>query len=130
MPGLYDVLLSACDHYQAIQQAHLHCLATDAQPDMERLLFEREQLFADLQNHLTAVAYQLQQAVPELSLVHILHRRLATLLDGDVVLAKCLCAYRQTLEQHRVQLQQGHKVLGGYSGPAATLSPRFVNTSG
>ena len=88
MHRLYDMLLSACDSYQAMQQAHLHCLATDAQPDIERLVFEREQFFADLQNHLTAVAYQLQTAVPESSLVHVLQARLAALLEDDAILAE------------------------------------------
>ena len=46
MHGLYEALLSACDNYQVMQQAHLHCLATEAQPDIERLVFEREHLFA------------------------------------------------------------------------------------
>ena len=60
MHALYEALWNTCDNYQVMQQAHLHCLATEAQPDMERLVFERERLFADLQNHLTAVVYQLQ----------------------------------------------------------------------
>ena len=129
MPGLYEALLSACDSYQAMQQAHLHCLATDVQPNMEQLLFEREQLFADLQNHLTAVAYQLQQAGSESSLVHGLHLRLAALLEDDAILAEHLHAYRATLEQHRTQIRQGQKVLDGYGGPAASLSPRLVDKS-
>jgi hypothetical protein len=130
MLGLYEAFLSACDRYQAMQQAHLHGLATVAQPDLERLVFEREQFFADLRNHLTAVAYQWQNAVPESSLVPVLQARLAVLLEGDVVLAERLHAHRATLEQHRAQIQQGQKALDGYSGPAASLSPRFVNTSG
>ena len=105
MHKLYDMLLSACDSYQAMQQTHLHCLATDAQPDIERLVFEREQFFADLQNHLTAVAYQLQTAVPESSLVHVLHSRLAALLEGDAILAERLRAYRTTL--NNTELRSG-----------------------
>ena len=130
MPGLYEALLSACDSYQAMQQAHLHRLAADAQPDMERLVFEREGLFADLQNHLTAVAYQWQKTVPEPSLVHVLQDRLAALLEADTILAERLHAYRATLAQHRTQIRQGQKVLDGYGGAAAALSPRYVNTSG
>jgi hypothetical protein len=129
MHRLYDMLLSACDSYQAMQQAHLHCLATDAQPDIERLVFERERFFTDLQNHLTAMAYQLQTAVPESSLMHVLQIRLAALMEGDAILAERLHAYRTTLEQHRAQIQQGQKVLGGYSGPAASLSPRLIDRS-
>ena len=129
MHRLYDMLLSACDSYQAMQQAHLHCLATDAQPDIERLVFEREQFFADLQNHLTAVLYQLQTAVPESSLVHVLQTRLAALLEDDAILAEHLHAYRTTLEQHRAQLRQGQKVLDGYGGPATSPSPRLVDSS-
>src|SRR5712691_6530759 len=79
MQGLYEALLSTCDNYQVMQQAHLHCLATEAQPDIERLVFERERLFADLHNHLTAVLYQVQKAVPEPSLVAILQARLTAL---------------------------------------------------
>lgn len=130
MHKLYDMLLSACDSYQAMQQTHLHCLATDAQLDIERLVFEREQFFADLQNHLTAMAYQLQTAVPESSLVHVLHSRLAALLEGDAILAERLRAYHTTLEQHRTQIWQGQKILDSYSDPAASLSARFVNMCG
>ena len=86
MHGLYEALLSACDHYQAMQQAHLHCLATEAQPDIERLVFEREHLFADLQNHLTAVVYQGQKAGPEPALVPIFQARLTALLEEDAIL--------------------------------------------
>ena len=130
MHGLDEPLLIACDNYQAMQQAHLHCLATDAQFDLEQLVFERERLFADLQNHLTAVLYQFQTAVPEPSLVHAMQARLTALLDGDAVLAERLHAYRATLEHDRAQVQQGHKVLVGYGGPAASLAPRFVDRSG
>jgi hypothetical protein len=130
MQGLYEALVIACDGYQAMQQVHLHSLATDAQLDMERLVFERERLFADLQNHLTALAYQWQKAVPESSLVYVLQARLAALLDGDAILAERLNAYRATLEHHRAQLRQGQKVLVGYGGLVASRSPWLVDRSG
>jgi hypothetical protein len=130
MHGLYEALLSACDNYQVMQQAHLHCLATEAQPDIARLVFEREHLFADLQNHLTAVVYQVQKAVPEPSLVPILQARLTALLEDDAVLDERLHAYRATLEQRRAQLRQGQKVLGGYGSPAPTRAPMVVDRSG
>ena len=128
--GLYEALLSACDNYQVMQQAHLHCLATEAQPDIERLVFEREHLFADLQNHLTAVVYQVQKAVPEPSLVPILQARLTALLEDDAVLDERLHAYRATLEQRRAQLRQGQKVLGGYGSPASTPAPMVIDRAG
>ena len=130
MLGLYEALLSACDNYQVMQQAHLHCLATEAQPDIERLVFEREHLFADLQNHLTAVVYQVQKAVPEPPLVPILQARLTALLEDDAVLDERLHAYRATLEQRRAQLQQGQKVLGGYGSPAPTRAPMVIDRAG
>lgn len=130
MHELYEALGSACDDYQAMQQAHLHCLATDAPLDMARLVFERERLFADLRNHLTALAYQLQKAVPESSLAPILQARLTALLEGDALLAERLHAYRVTLEQHRAQIQQGQKVLVGYGGLAASRSPWLVDRAG
>src|SRR5215475_15651078 len=99
MHGLYETLLSACDTYQVMQQAHLHCLATEAQPDIAQLVFEREHLFADLQNHLTAVVYQGQKGVLEPSLVPILQARLTAILEDDVILDGRLHAYRATLEQ-------------------------------
>jgi len=123
------MLVSACDSYQAMQQAHLRCLATDTQPDMERLVFERERFFADLQNHLTSVVSQLQTSVPEPSLVHVLQTRLAALLEDDAILAEHLHAYRTTLEQHRAQLRQGQKVLDGYGGPATSPSSRLIDRS-
>ena len=113
-----------------MQQAHLHCLATEAQPDIERLVFEREHLFADLQNHLTAVVYQVQKAVPEPSLVPILQARLTALLEDDAVLDERLHAYRATLEQRRAQLRQGQKVLGGYGSPASTPAPMVIDRAG
>src|SRR5215510_2577051 len=118
MHGLYEALLSACDNYQVMQQTHLHCLATEAQPDIARLVFEREHLFADLQNHLTAVVYQVQKAVPEPTLVPILQARLTALLEDDVILEGRLHAYRATLEQRLAQIRQGLKVLDGYGSPA------------
>ena len=130
MHGLYEALLSACDNYQVMQQAHLHCLATEAQPDIERLVFEREHLFADLQNHLTAVVYQVQKAVPESTLVPILQARLTALLEDDAVLDERLHAYRATLEQRRAQLRQGQKVLGGYGSPAPTRAPMVIDRAG
>ena len=130
MQGLYEALLSTCDNYQVMQQAHLHCLATEAQPDIERLVFERERLFADLHNHLTAVLYQVQKAVPEPSLVAILQARLTALLEDDAVLVERLHAYRTTLAQRRAQLQQGQKVLSGYGSQASTRVPMVVDRSG
>ena len=59
----------ACNNYQVMQEAHLHGLDTTASPDLQRLVFEREQHFADLQNRLTALAYQWQTAIPEPALV-------------------------------------------------------------
>ena len=47
MHVLAEALWVACNNYQAMQQAHQHCLETTASPDMERLVFEREQRFAD-----------------------------------------------------------------------------------
>ncbi len=129
MHRLSPMLVSACDSYQAMQQAHLRCLATDTQPDMERLVFERERFFADLQNHLTSVVSQLQTSVPEPSLVHVLQTRLAALLEDDAILAEHLHAYRTTLEQHRAQLRQGQKVLDGYGGPATSPSSRLIDRS-
>jgi hypothetical protein len=129
MHGLYEALLSTCDSYQVMQQAHLYCLTTEVQPDMERLIFERERRFADLQNHLTAVVYQVQKAVPEPSLLPILRARLTALLEEDAVLVKRLHAYRATLEQRRAQIRQGQKVLDGYDSSASTQSLRVVDRS-
>jgi hypothetical protein len=130
MHGLYEALWNTCDNYQVMQQTHLHCLATEAQPDIERLVFERERLFADLQNHLTAVVYQLQKAMPEPSLVSILQARLTALLEDDAVLVERLHACRATLGQRRAQLRQGQKALGGYGSPALTRVPMVVDRSG
>jgi hypothetical protein len=130
MHALYEALLSTCDSYQVMQQAHLHCLTTEVQPDVERLVFERERRFADLQNHLTAVVYQVQKAVPEPSLVPILQARLIALLEEDVVLVKRLHAYRAALKQRRAQIRQGQKVLDGYDSSALVRSLRIVNRSG
>jgi len=129
MHGLYEALLSACDNYQVMQQAHLHCLATEAQSDMAWLVFERQRLFADLQNHLTAVVYQVQKSGPEPSLGPILQARLTALLEDDAVLVERLHAYRATLEQRRAQLRQGQKVLGGYGSPAPMRAPMVVDRS-
>ena len=130
MHGLYEALLRACDNYQVMQQAHLHCLATEAQPDIERLVFEREHLFADLQNHLTAVVYQVQKAGPEPTLVPILQARLTALLEDDVILDGRLHAYRATLEQRLAQIRQVLKVLDGYGSQAPTRAPMAVDRSG
>src|SRR5215510_14995055 len=81
-----EALWVACNNYQAMQEAHLYCLETAASPDIERLAFEREQRFADLQNHLTATAYRWQKATPEPALVHALQAHLTALQEGDVVL--------------------------------------------
>jgi hypothetical protein len=112
-----------------MQQAHLYCLATVASPDLEQLVFEREQRFADLQNHLVAAAYQWQTATPESGLVDALRARLMALQEGDVVLGERLHAYRATLAQARVQIQQGQKVLVGYGNQATIGSPRLVDRS-
>jgi hypothetical protein len=130
MYRLYEGLWGACDNYQAMQQAHLHYLATEAQPDIERLIFERERLFADLQNHLTPVLYQVQKAVPEPSFVAILQARLSALLKEDAALVEHLHAYRVTLEQRRAQLRQGQKVLDSYGSPTPTRVPMVVDRSG
>jgi hypothetical protein len=130
MLELYEALVSACDNYQVMQQTHLCCLATEAQPDIERLVFEREQLFADLQNRLTAVVYQVQKAVSEPTLVPILQARLTALLEDDAILDERLHAYRATLEQRRAQIRQGQKVLGGYGNPASTRGPMVVDRAG
>jgi hypothetical protein len=118
-----EALWVACNNYQAMQQAHLHCLETAVSPDMERLVFEREQRFADLQNRLTALAYQWQTAAPEPALVDALQ-------EGDMILDERLQAYRVTLAQARAQLQQGQKVLVGYGNQAARWSLRVVDRSG
>src|SRR5262249_19968011 len=99
-----EALWVACNNYQAMQQAHLHCLETAASPDMEQLVFEREQRFADLQNRLTALAYQWQIAAPEPALVYALQARLTALREGDGLLDERLQAYRVTLAQARAQL--------------------------
>ena len=130
MHELSEALWVACNNYQAMQQAHLHCLEIAASPDMERLVFEREQCFADLQNHLTALAYQWQKATPEPGLVHALQARLTALQEGDVILDERLQTYRVTLAQARAQLQQGQKVLVGYDNQAARWSLRVVDRSG
>jgi len=125
-----EALWVACNHYQVMQEAHLHGLETAASPDMERLVFEREQHFADLQNCLTALAYQWLTAAPEAALVHALHARLTALREGDVILDERLQAYRGTLAQARAQLQEGRKVLVGYGNQAARWSLRVVDRSG
>ena len=130
MHGLYEALLSACDNYQAMQQAHLHCLATEAQPDIERLVFERDRLFADLQNRLTAVVYQVQKAVPEPTLVPILQARLTAVIEDDAALVERLHAYRATLEQHRAQIRQGQNVLGRYGSPVPTRAHMVIDRAG
>ena len=130
MHELYETLLSACGNYQVMQQAHLHCLATQAQPDIARLVFEREHLFADLQNHLTAVVYQVQKGVLEPSLVPILQARLTAILEDDAVLVERLHAYRATLEQRRAQIRQGQKVLGSYGSPVPTRVPMIIDRAG
>jgi hypothetical protein len=130
MHRLYEALWSACDNYQVMQQAHLRCLATEAQPDIERLVFERERLFADFQNHLTAVVSQVQKAVPEPSLMPILQARLTALLENDALLVERLHIYRATLAQRRAQVRQGQKILGSYGHPTPTRVPMVVDRSG
>ena len=130
MHELYEALWSTCDNYQIMQQTHLHCLATEEQPDLERLVFERERFFADLQNYLTALAYQMQKAGPEPSLAPLLQARLTALLEEDAILVERLHAYRAALEQRRAQIQQGQKVLSGYGNPAPTRAPMIVDRSG
>jgi uncharacterized protein YceH (UPF0502 family) len=130
MHVLSEALWVACNDYQAMQQAHLHCLETATSSDMERLVFEREQRFADLRNHLAAVAYQWQTAAPEPALVHTLQARLTTLQEDDAILDERLQAYRATLEQTRAQIQQGQKVLVGYGSQATRRSLRVVDRSG
>ena len=130
MQVLSEALWVACNNYQAMQEAHLHGLETAASPDLERLVFEREQHFADLQNHLTALAYQWQKAIPEPALVHALQARLTALREGDVILDERLQAYRVTLAQARAQLQQGQKVLVGYGNQAGRRSLWGVDLSG
>jgi hypothetical protein len=130
MPALYDALMLAYDNYQAMQQEHLHCLANDAQPDIERLVFERARLFADLQNHLTALVYEIQTTRTPPAFLDVLRTRLIALLEGDAVLAERLHAYRATLTQQRAEVQQGQKVLVGYGSLVTPRSPRLVNTSG
>ena len=127
---LSEALWVACNNYQAMQQVHLHCLETAASPDMERLVFERGQRFADLQNHLTALAYQWQTDTPKPALVSALQARLTALREGDVILDERLQAYRVTLAQARAQLQQAQKVLVGYGNLAARWSLRVVDRSG
>lgn len=129
MHALYEALLRTCDSYHVMQQAHLHCLTTEVQPDIERLVFERERRFADLQNHLTAVVYQVQKAAPEPSLVPILQARLTALLAEDAVLVKRLHAYRAALEQRRAQLRHGQKVLNGYDSAALVRSLKVIDKS-
>ena len=129
MHGLYEALLSTCDSYHVMQQAHLHCLTMEAQPDLERLVFEREHRFADLQNHLTVVLYQVQKVMPEPSLVPILQARLRALLEEETVLVKHLHAYRATLEQRRTQIRHSQKVLDGYGSSTSTQSLRGVDRS-
>ena len=92
-------------------------------------MFEREQRFADLQNRLTALAYQWQRATPEPALVSALQARLTALREGDVILDERLQAYRVTLAQARAQLQQGQKVLVGYGNQAARWSLRGIDRS-
>jgi len=130
MHVLAEALWVACNNYQAMQQAHQHCLETTASPDMERLVFEREQRFADLQNRLTALVYQWQIAAPEPALVYALQARLTALREGDALLDERLQAYRVTLAQARAQLQQGQKMLVGYSNQTARWSLRVVDRSG
>jgi hypothetical protein len=130
MHQLYDAFIVAWDNYQAMQHAHLDCLATEVQPDMERLEFERARLSTDLQNHLTALLYQLHTAVPEPVLLDVLRARLAALQEDDAVLAERLQAYRATLEQHRAQVHKGQRALVGYGSLVTPLSPRLVDTSG
>ena len=125
-----EALWVACDNYQAMQEAHRYCLETAASPDMERLVFERQQRFADLENHLTALAYQWQKATPEPALVYALQARLTALRDGDAILDERLQMYRATLAQARAQLQQGQKVLVGYGNQAARRSLGVVDRSG
>ena len=129
MHELSEALWVACNNYEAMQQAHLHGLETAASPDIERLVFEREQRFADLRNHLVAAACQWQIAAPEAGFVEALQARLMALQAGDVVLVERLHAYRATLAQARVQLQKGQKVLVGYARQATIGSPRLVDRS-
>lgn len=130
MQALYDALCVACDNYQAMQRAHLHCLTTDTPYDMADLVFERERLFADLQNRLTAIVYQWQADRPRSSLTYVLQTRLAALLESDVALAEHLHASRAILEQQLLQIQQGKKALMRYRGPVASHVPWYVDRSG
>jgi hypothetical protein len=124
-----DALFIACDNYQAMQQAHLSCLDAGTPPDIEQLVFEREQCFADLQNHLTALLYQVHTPGIEPALLPNLQSRLTALLEREAILATRLQVYRGTLERERAQIQQGQKVLLGYGHLVPPRSPRLVDTS-
>lgn len=111
-----EAFFAACERYQAMQEHHLLRLAGTEPLDLERLVFEREQRFADLRNHLTAMVYHLRTQADRQLLVERVQERLQALLQHEAAFTARLALYRDMLEQHRGQVQYGQKVLRGYGG--------------
>lgn len=110
-----EVLFAACERYQAMQEAHLQLLTDGEWPDLERLVFEREQRFAEVYNHLTALVHTLRTAGASALPIEQARQRVHTLLQQDALLTAQLHRYRTRLERHRWRLQHELKALSGYS---------------
>lgn len=114
-------MFAACERYQSMQESHLQYFASPANLDLTHLLFEREQHFADLYNHLTAALHDLRHVPDAAPLARHIQERLRQLLRQEAQLTTHVQAYRALLTQRRDQLQQGQRLLHGYSG--APLHP-------
>ncbi len=121
-----ETFFAACDRYQAMQDTHVQHFAAAAPLDLEQLVFERAQHFADFCNHLTATLYHLRTSTATQPLVASVQTRLRAILQREAALTTCVQAYRAQLEAQRQQLQQGQRALSGYRtlplhGPAQLL---------
>ncbi len=121
---------TACERYQAMQDTHMQCFATPASLDLEQLVFERERYFAEIYNQLTALLYHLREHAASQPLVACVHMRLRAILQREAVLSTCLHTYRTQLEAQRQQLQQGQRVLSGYSALPLHSPARLLDLSG
>lgn len=120
-------LLKVFERYAQMQEAHLRSLKETAQPDFERLGFERAQLFAELQNQCTMMIQYRQRGAYPATLSPVCQERLTILRSCDDVLLQYLQEYRIKLEQRLTSLCQGRQVLTRYGRLDAPTHPRFVS---
>ncbi|MBU0995480.1 MAG: hypothetical protein KJ737_23540 [Proteobacteria bacterium] len=123
-------LMESLTLFMDMQEAHLKAFDTELMPDIKKQNFERSQAFEDLKNMLNQEMKTIKDNESHLGLAKQYSEQISSILSVETLLKERILIYKEELQSHMKQIQNGKKAMKGYGQLGAVHAPKVMSKSG